>query len=216
MYHVYLIEAQNSGKRYIGYTSDLRQRLANHNRHKNISTAQGSGWKLIYCETYLNKMDALGREKFLKSGSGWRFLKKQIRHYLEKMSDQTPSVIHDPHMRLGVDIVIHNTKREILLVRREDDHCWCMPGGWVEANETPDNAIKRELKEETGLHCVSLRLADICVRNSGTVHLTYVAMDCSGKIRGSVEGKEVKFMDPANVKKWHADHQERMQRSMDL
>jgi putative endonuclease len=82
MYHVYVLENETTTEKYIGYTMNLRQRLADHNRHKNISTTHGSHWKLIYCETYLNKMDALGREKFLKSGSGWRFLKKQLTHYL--------------------------------------------------------------------------------------------------------------------------------------
>lgn len=82
MYHVYLLESEMSGKRYIGYTTDLKRRLSEHNAHKNVSTAKEQKWKLIYCETYVNKMDALGREKFLKSGSGWRFLKKQLVHYL--------------------------------------------------------------------------------------------------------------------------------------
>jgi hypothetical protein len=27
-------------------------------------------------------MDAIGREKFLKSGAGWRYIKKQLKHYL--------------------------------------------------------------------------------------------------------------------------------------
>jgi putative endonuclease len=84
MHHVYLIESEATCKRYIGYTTDLKRRLMEHNNHKNVSTAKEQKWKLIYCETYLNKMDALGREKFLKSGSGWRFLKKQLAHYLEE------------------------------------------------------------------------------------------------------------------------------------
>ena len=82
MYHVYIIEEEIKGSWYIGYTTDLKRRLVEHNNHKNISTAEGHQWKLIYCETYVNKMDALGREKFLKSGSGWRFIKKQVSHYL--------------------------------------------------------------------------------------------------------------------------------------
>ena len=83
MHHVYLIESEPSKKWYIGYTTNIKRRIAEHNRHKNKSTAKEATWKLIYCETYVDKMDALGREKFLKSGSGWKFLKKQIRHYLE-------------------------------------------------------------------------------------------------------------------------------------
>lgn len=37
--------------------------------------------KLIYYEAYTEKEDAQGREKFLKSGSGKRFIKKQLKHY---------------------------------------------------------------------------------------------------------------------------------------
>ncbi len=84
MYHVYLIKGETKGTWYIGYSTDLKRRLAEHSNRKNISTSKESKWKLIYCETYVNTMDALGREKFLKSGSGWRFLKKQIKHYLEE------------------------------------------------------------------------------------------------------------------------------------
>jgi predicted GIY-YIG superfamily endonuclease len=38
--------------------------------------------ELIYYEAYLNQEDALGRERYLKSGSGRRFLKAQLKHYL--------------------------------------------------------------------------------------------------------------------------------------
>ena len=41
-------------------------------------------WKLIYYEAYLERDDALGRERYLKSGSGRKFLKTQLRHYLDK------------------------------------------------------------------------------------------------------------------------------------
>lgn len=83
MHHVYFLESEDTRKHYIGYTTDLKRRLTEHNDHRNISTSKESRWKLIYCETYINKMDALGRGKFLKSGSGWKFLKKQLRFYLE-------------------------------------------------------------------------------------------------------------------------------------
>ncbi|PIR49170.1 excinuclease ABC subunit C [Candidatus Peregrinibacteria bacterium CG10_big_fil_rev_8_21_14_0_10_55_24] len=86
MHHVYIIENEPNNKRYIGYTTNLKRRLAEHTNHKTTSTSREQKWKLIYCETYVNKMDALGREKFLKSGSGWRFLKKHIANYLAEPS----------------------------------------------------------------------------------------------------------------------------------
>jgi hypothetical protein len=39
---------------------------------------------LIYYEAYLDEEDALGRERYLKSGSGRRFLKSQLKHHLMK------------------------------------------------------------------------------------------------------------------------------------
>ncbi len=75
MHYAYVIES-NSGSWYIGYTQNIERRLSEHQAHKNISTSMELSWKLIYYEAYLNKMDALGREKFLKSGSGRKFLKK--------------------------------------------------------------------------------------------------------------------------------------------
>lgn len=74
-----------SKKLYIGYTpAEINKRIEKHNRGEVLSTKAYKPWKLIYCELYLNKSDAVGREKFLKSGSGWRFLKKQLTHYFSR------------------------------------------------------------------------------------------------------------------------------------
>jgi predicted GIY-YIG superfamily endonuclease len=48
------------------------------------ATSSRGPWKLIYYEAYVEQADALGREKYLKSGSGRTFLQKQLRHYLAK------------------------------------------------------------------------------------------------------------------------------------
>jgi len=85
MYYMYILENNNYSTWYIGYSSDLRKRIENHNNGKGgKTTKQGKSWKLIYYETYLNKEDAIGRETFLKSGAGYRFINKQLSHYLKK------------------------------------------------------------------------------------------------------------------------------------
>lgn len=83
MYYVYLLESKESKNWYIGYTNNLRKRLQNHlSGNGGQTTSRKNDWKLIYYEAYLNKNDAIGREKFLKSGSGRTYLKKQLKNYL--------------------------------------------------------------------------------------------------------------------------------------
>jgi hypothetical protein len=49
-----------------------------------VATKYRGPWKLIYYEAYIDRHDAEGRERYLKSGSGRRFLRQQLRHYFEK------------------------------------------------------------------------------------------------------------------------------------
>jgi putative endonuclease len=84
MYWIYVLESPEDGGWYIGYTKDLKRRLQEHKGGNGCrTTSLKETWTLIYCEGYTCQRDALGREQFLKSGSGRRFLKRQLRHYLE-------------------------------------------------------------------------------------------------------------------------------------
>jgi hypothetical protein len=53
--------------------------------HYSVRTEEAYvGWRVSTYEAYLERDDALGRERYLKSGSGRKFLKTQLRHYLHK------------------------------------------------------------------------------------------------------------------------------------
>ena len=80
-YTVYILEDQEDRTWYIGFTEDLKRRPKEHFEKRSPYTSKKGSMKLIYAEWYINKFDALGREKFLKSGAGHRFIKKQLRHY---------------------------------------------------------------------------------------------------------------------------------------
>lgn len=85
MYYVYILQSLKDGSLYIGYSPDLKRRLEKHNTKQVSSTKDKAPFKLIYYEAYLNRKDATGREKFLKSGAGWRFIKKQLRNYFKDL-----------------------------------------------------------------------------------------------------------------------------------
>jgi len=46
---------------------------------------------------------------------------------------------------------VFDDNNKVLLQCRSDNHCWCVPGGFVELNESIKAAAKREVFEETGL-----------------------------------------------------------------
>ena len=56
-------------------------------------------------------------------------------------------------LRIGVGIIILNKKNEVFVGKRKDNPIdkWQMPQGGIDTNETPLNAMKRELKEETSI-----------------------------------------------------------------
>jgi len=76
MYHTYVLKSINYKKSYVGITDDLERRLCEHNSGRYIYTKRYLPWELIYKEDYKSRIEARKREKYLKSSSGRRFLKK--------------------------------------------------------------------------------------------------------------------------------------------
>ncbi len=68
---------------YIGFSEDLRKRVRSHNANENQATKNRGPWKLIFYEAYLNKYDALRREKYLKSTKGRTTLKTMLQEYFK-------------------------------------------------------------------------------------------------------------------------------------
>jgi putative endonuclease len=83
MHYVYVLRSLKDNGFYIGYSANLRKRFSEHVTGGSFATCHRGPWQLIY-EAYLNQADALGREQYLKSGAGRRFLKAQLRHYLSE------------------------------------------------------------------------------------------------------------------------------------
>ena len=84
MFYVYVLQSESDDGFYIGFSTDLRRRIKEHQAGESFATSYRGPWRLTYYEAYLEEDDALGREEFLKSGGGRRFLKAQLKHHLAK------------------------------------------------------------------------------------------------------------------------------------
>jgi putative endonuclease len=78
MYHVYALKSITRNYIYVGFTSDLERRINEHNKGYNKTTKPYAPFELIYSEELETRESARKREKYWKSGTGKRRLKKLI------------------------------------------------------------------------------------------------------------------------------------------
>lgn len=79
MYTVYILYSIAFNKIYVGYTSNLEQRLLSHNElGKKGWTIKFRPWQLIHQELYTTKTEALLREKELKGGKGREWIWQEL------------------------------------------------------------------------------------------------------------------------------------------
>ena len=79
MRYVYLLQSEVvAGQRYVGVTSDLRQRFAEHNAGKSPHTSKYVPWRLVTFVAFSDERKAETFERYLKSGSGHAFARKRL------------------------------------------------------------------------------------------------------------------------------------------
>ena len=79
MFFIYIIYSQKLDKYYIGYTTDIEDRLSKHNRNSKGFTNTGKPWILVYSESFSSKKEAMEREKQLKNWKNRDRLEKLIK-----------------------------------------------------------------------------------------------------------------------------------------
>ena len=63
--------------------------------------------------------------------------------------------------RVGADAAVFDEQGRILLQKRADFKVWGLPGGSIEVGETREQAVRREVKEESGLDVQVVRLVGV-------------------------------------------------------
>lgn len=79
MYYVYVLLSLKDKHFYIGFSENIKKRLADHNAGYNISTRPRRPFELIYYEAHLSKEDALRRETYFKTTKGKSTLRQILR-----------------------------------------------------------------------------------------------------------------------------------------
>jgi len=83
---VYVLYSLTDHHFYIGYSANLEQRLTEHVSGKSASTAPRRPFRLIFCEYYFSKRDALRRERYFKTTAGKRTLKLILQTSMQEIS----------------------------------------------------------------------------------------------------------------------------------
>jgi putative endonuclease len=79
LHYVYLLTSESApAQRYIGVTSDLKARLADHNAGKSPHTSKFTPWRLVSYLAFSSRRQAESFEVYLKSGSGHAFANRRL------------------------------------------------------------------------------------------------------------------------------------------
>jgi len=78
MYYCYVIKSKLRNYIYVGITSNLERRIAEHNQGKNKTTKSYAKFDLITTESYNTRLEARIREKWFKSRKVKNFRKINI------------------------------------------------------------------------------------------------------------------------------------------
>jgi putative endonuclease len=79
MFTVYVLYSKDYDKIYIGFTANLEQRFLSHNKlGKKGWTIKFRPWEIVYTEEFIEKSEALKREKELKSSRGRNWIRTTL------------------------------------------------------------------------------------------------------------------------------------------
>ncbi len=105
-------------------------------------------------------------------------------------------------MATAVTCIIYDKEKGILFEKRADNGMWCVPGGAIELGESLEQALAREVKEETSLDISNPKLFDVYANshmiypNKDEVYYTDVVYEVSeytGALKCDAESTELKW-----------------------
>ena len=103
------------------------------------------------------------------------------------------------NFRIGVYALIFEHGR-ILLAHRRDIDWWNLPGGGMEIGETVEEAVCREVREETGLEVVVEKLVGVYSKpQKQEIVLSFRCRKIGGVLRETEESSECRYFAPQSL-----------------
>lgn len=136
-----------------------------------------------------------------------------------ELSDRFAAEIGYITAKVGVQAALFDERERVLLVRRADDGSWCVPAGFLDPNEAPDEGALREVMEEAGYEAVLHGVSSVLSRLASPSHGPHsmVVITYHGEVTGGSGEAPVHevtesgwFAVDDETVEWHLDHKERV------
>ena len=112
---------------------------------------------------------------------------------------EAASTTNSAQFRIAVSALIFD-KQRILLTHRRDIDWWNLPGGGMELGETVEEAVKREVLEETGLEVEIEQLVGVYSKpQKHEVVLTFLCRKVGGVLTETEESRECCYFAPNDL-----------------
>jgi len=109
---------------------------------------------------------------------------------------------------LAVRVIVADREGRVLVLRRQNSAhglgLWCLPGGKLECGETLEQAVLKELREETGLDCLEAQFLfyqDSLPPEPGEMHCVncYFVCQALGEPRLNEESSAFRWVGPQDL-----------------
>lgn len=102
--------------------------------------------------------------------------------------------------KIGVFGIIEDDQKRVLLCHRRDYDLWNLPGGGVEAGETPWDALVREVKEETGLKVEILHFTGMYSKpDKSEIVFSFTCRITGGKMKLTSEADKIEYFEVGKI-----------------
>ncbi|MCH5239408.1 MAG: NUDIX hydrolase [Muribaculaceae bacterium] len=124
-----------------------------------------------------------------------------------------------PHPAVTADCIVFNKDNDkiyVLLIKRKNEpfkDCWAFPGGFINMEESAEDAAKRELKEETGLEISNVEQLKAYSNpdrdpRERVITIAFIAESKIKDVKGSDDAKEGRWFDISNLPSLAFDHEQ--------